>query len=80
MYGYVLYKEVLIYGFMVDVYGRKMLKLVGNVVVFQEVINKLGVDIFCLWVVLIDYCGEIVVLDEILKWVVDVYCCVCNML
>lgn len=34
MYGYVFYKEVFIYGFMVDVYGRKMLKLVGNVVVF----------------------------------------------
>lgn len=41
-------------------------------------INKLGVDIFCLWVVFIDYCGEIVVLDEILKCVVDGYCCVCN--
>lgn len=80
MYGYVFYKEVLIYGFMVDVYGRKMLKLVGNVVVFQEVINKLGVDIFCFWVVFIDYCGEIVVFDEIFKCVVDFYCCVCNML
>lgn len=41
-------------------------------------INKLGVDILCLWVVLIDYIGEVVVLDEIFKCFVDVYCCICN--
>lgn len=40
--------------------------------------NKLGVDILCLWVVLIDFIVEMIVFDEIFKCFVDCYCCICN--
>lgn len=78
MKGKVLYCQVLIYGFIVDGQGCKMFKFIGNIVLLQDVMNKLGVDILCLWVVFIDYIGEMVVFDEILKCVVDSYCCICN--
>lgn len=66
------------YGFIVDEKGRKMFKLLGNVIVLSEVWNKNGVDILCLWVVLIDYIGEIIVLYNILNSVGEFYCCICN--
>lgn len=73
MKGKASYRQVLIYGFIVDGQGRKMFKFIGNIVSSQDVMNKLGADILRLWVVLIDYIGEMVVFDEILKRVVDSY-------
>lgn len=57
-----------------------MFKLLGNIVVLQIVIDILGVDILCLWVVLIDYLGEIVVFQQIFQCSVDVYWWICNIM
>lgn len=78
MNGKVLYCQVLIYGFMVDGKGYKMFKFLGNVIVLQEVMNELGVDILWLWVVVMDYSGEMMVFKDILCQIVDGYCWICN--
>lgn len=78
--GCVLYKGLFMYGFMVDGEGCKMSKLFGNGIDLYEVVNCFGVEIICLWIVLIDYLGEFVIFEEILKCVIEGYCCICNML
>ncbi|KAG0162155.1 hypothetical protein DFQ30_003024, partial [Apophysomyces sp. BC1015] len=67
------YKALLTHGFTVDGQGRKMSKSVGNVIVPQEVSNKLGAEIIRLWVASTDYSGELSISDEILKRVVESY-------
>src|SRR5699024_4587036 len=44
-----------------------------NVILPQQVINKLGADILRLWVASTDYTGEITVSDEIFKRSADAY-------
>ncbi len=44
-FGDIPYKLVLMHGFALDEYGRKMSKSLGNVVAPQEVINKYGADV-----------------------------------
>lgn len=75
---YVLYKQCFIYGFIVDEYGCKMFKLLGNGIELQDIMKILGVDILCLWIVLVDYSNEMLLLQEIFKCNVDVYWCLCN--
>jgi isoleucyl-tRNA synthetase len=67
------YKALLTHGFAVDGEGKKMSKSVGNVVVPQEVSNKLGAEILRLWVASTDYSGDLSIDDEILKRVVEIY-------
>lgn len=67
------YKEVLTHGFVVDGQGRKMSKSIGNTVAPQDVTNKLGADIFRLWVASTDYTSEMAVSDEILQHSADAY-------
>ncbi len=67
------YKQVLTHGFTVDGDGRKMSKSLGNVILPQEVMKKLGADILRLWVAATDYSGEMTVSDEILKRTADAY-------
>ena len=43
------YKTVLMHGFTLDEHGRKMSKSLGNVVEPEEVVNKVGVDSFRLY-------------------------------
>lgn len=71
--GHPPYKALLTHGFTVDAQGRKMSKSMGNVVVPQEVMDKLGADILRLWVSSTDYSGEMSVSDEILKHTADAY-------
>ncbi len=44
------YKAVLMHGFSLDKYGRKMSKSLGNVVKPEEVLDRIGVDAFRLYV------------------------------
>jgi isoleucyl-tRNA synthetase len=50
-----------------------MSKSLGNVVVPQEVTNKLGAEIVRLWVAATDYSGDLAIDDKILARVVDAY-------
>ncbi len=67
------YKALLTHGFTVDGQGRKMSKSLGNVIVPQEVANKMGAEIIRLWTASTDYSGEMTISDEILKRVVESY-------
>ncbi len=67
------YKQVLTHGFVVDRDGRKMSKSLGNVVAPDKVISSLGADVLRLWVAATDYRAEIVVSDDILKQISDIY-------
>src|SRR2546430_11601565 len=67
------YKALLTHGFVIDMEGRKMSKSLGNVVVPQEVSNRLGAEILRLWAATTDYSGELFISDEILKRVVESY-------
>ena len=71
--GHPPYKGLLTHGFVVDGQGRKMSKSLGNVVVPQEVSDKLGAEILRLWVAATDYSGELNISKEILDRVVEVY-------
>ena len=73
MRGEAPYREVLTHGFTVDAKGQKMSKSRGNVVVPQQVMDRLGADILRLWVAATDYTAEMAVSDEILKRMADAY-------
>jgi isoleucyl-tRNA synthetase len=67
------YRGLLTHGFATDGQGRKMSKSLGNVVVPQEITQKLGAEIVRLWVAATDYSGDLNIDDKILARVVDVY-------
>ena len=73
MYDHAPYKGLLTHGFTVDGKGRKMSKSEGNVVVPQEVSDKLGAEIIRLWCAATDYSGDLGIDDKILARVVDTY-------
>ena len=73
MHGRAPYKSVLTHGFTVDAEGLKMSKSRGNVVVPQEVMNRLGADVLRLWVAATDYRAEMAISDEILTRIADAY-------
>lgn len=67
------YRSLLTHGFTVDGQGRKMSKSLGNIVLPQEVSQKLGAEIIRLWVASTDYSGDPSIDDKILARVVDSY-------
>lgn len=73
VYGKAPYQQVLSHGFTLDGEGRKMSKSLGNVVVPQEVIQRLGADILRLWVASVDYTADVRISDDILKQIAEVY-------
>ncbi|WP_353396059.1 isoleucine--tRNA ligase [Hydrogenophaga sp. 5NK40-0174] len=73
IYGRAPYKGLLTHGFATDGQGRKMSKSLGNVVVPQEISEKLGSEIVRLWVAATDYSGDLNIDDNILARVVDAY-------
>ena len=73
LYGRAPYKALLTHGFVVDGKGRKMSKSVGNVIVPQDIADRLGAEILRLWTAATDYSGELSISDEILKRVVESY-------
>ncbi|WDV93465.1 isoleucine--tRNA ligase [Brevibacillus parabrevis] len=73
VYGTAPYKAVLSHGFALDGEGRKMSKSLGNTVVPQQVIDKLGADILRLWVASVDYQADVRISDAILNQIAEVY-------
>ncbi len=67
------YRGLLTHGFATDGQGRKMSKSLGNVVIPQEVSDKLGAEIVRLWVASTDYSGDLNIDKNILARVVDAY-------
>ncbi|MCM8807734.1 MAG: isoleucine--tRNA ligase [Candidatus Omnitrophica bacterium] len=67
------YRSVLTHGFVVDGYGRKMSKSLGNVITPDEIIKKYGAEILRLWTVFENYQEDIRISDEIIKNVVNGY-------
>lgn len=66
-------KTILTHGFTVDKNGKKMSKSLGNVVVPQEMIDKLGTDGLRLWASSIDVEGEAVVSEILLRNIQEVF-------
>ncbi len=67
------YKTVLTHGYVVDGDGRKMSKLLGNVIPPQKIIDKNGAEILRLWVASENYREDVRISDEILKRLTDAY-------
>ncbi|HDH96194.1 MAG TPA: isoleucine--tRNA ligase, partial [Proteobacteria bacterium] len=67
------YKAVLTHGFVVDGQGRKMSKMLGNVIPPEDVIKRYGAEILRLWVSAEDYREDIRISDEILQRLVEAY-------
>lgn len=66
-------RAILTHGFTVDAKGRKMSKSLGNVVSTQEMIDKLGTDGLRLWAASVDYTGDLVISDVLLRNVQEVF-------
>ncbi len=73
VHGKAPYKGVLSHGFTLDGEGRKMSKSLGNTIVPQDVIDKLGADILRLWVASVDYQADQRISDAILNQIAEVY-------
>jgi len=67
------YKQVVTHGFTVDEKGHKMSKSLGNVIDPQKIIETNGADILRLWVASVYYPDDMVLSEEVLKGVVDIY-------
>lgn len=67
------YRSVLTHGFVVDLEGKKMSKSKGNVIAPQNIIQQVGADVLRLWVAHTDYKSEMIISDEILSRMTDVY-------
>lgn len=66
-------EAILTHGFTVDEHGQKMSKSRGNVVAPQDLIAKLGTDGLRLWAASINYEGDVIVSETLLKNVSEVY-------
>ena len=73
LYDRAPYRGLLTHGFATDGQGRKMSKSLGNVMVPQEITDKMGAEIVRLWVASTDYSGDLNIDDKILARVVDAY-------
>ncbi len=67
------YDEVVTHGFTLDGQGQKMSKSLGNVIVPQEVVGKMGAEVLRLWVSMVDYIDDMRLSDEILARNVEAY-------
>ena len=73
LYDRAPYRGLLTHGFATDGQGRKMSKSLGNVMVPQEITDKMGAEIVRLWVASTDYSGDLNIDDKLLARVVDAY-------
>lgn len=67
------YRSVLTHGFVVDGYGRKMSKSLGNVVAPQDIIKKYGAEILRMWVASENYQEDLRISEDILRQLIDNY-------
>ncbi len=67
------YRTCITHGFVVDEEGRKMSKSRGNTVSVLEEVNRLGADVFRLWVSSVDYACDIRASDTLIANLQDAY-------
>lgn len=67
------YNQVLTHGFTVDKNGKKMSKSSFNTVHPKKIFNKIGSDVFRLWIASTDYTNEVVVSEETFNRSIDIY-------
>ena len=67
------YKTLVSHGFVLDGEGRKMSKSMGNVVDPNKIIDRLGADIFRMWVASVDYQSDVRLSDHLIKQVSESY-------
>jgi isoleucyl-tRNA synthetase len=67
------FKSVVTHGYTVDAKGTKMSKSLGNVIVPQEMIDKMGTDGLRLWAASIDFSSDAIVSDILVKNVQEVF-------
>jgi isoleucyl-tRNA synthetase len=67
------YAAVLTHGFVLDEYGHKMSKSLGNTVLPQSIADKNGADILRLWAASSDFTEDLRIGPEIIKANVDAY-------
>jgi isoleucyl-tRNA synthetase len=67
------FKEVITYGWVVDVSGDKMSKSKGTGVELNAVLKQSGAEVLRLWSAALDYHEDMRVSDEILKRIADAY-------
>lgn len=67
------YKTVLTHGFVLDERGRKMSKSLGNTILPQDVMKKMGAEILRLWVINSDYSEDIRIGQQTLTHQQDIY-------
>lgn len=72
-FGNAPFRAVMTHGFIVDEHGRKMSKSLGNTVTLDDVVNKLGADVFRMWVCCSDFTQDLKLGMNILKQLEDVY-------
>lgn len=66
-------KSIVTHGFTVDAKGRKMSKSLGNVILPEDIIKKIGLDGLRLWVASCDYDSDPAYSDVLIKNVSEVY-------
>ena len=57
---------MLSHGFVLDGDGGKMSKSLGNVIIPEAVMKKMGADILRLWVASVDYTADVRISDKIM--------------
>lgn len=67
------YRKILTHGFAVDKNGKKMSKSSVNTIHPKKILNKVGADIFRLWIASTDYTNEIIVSDDTFNRSIDIY-------
>lgn len=66
-------KSIMTHGFTVDEKGRKMSKSLGNVVLPQDLVKRMGTDGLRLWVITNDIDSDPIVSEKLLTNVAEVY-------
>jgi len=69
----IAYKDILVHGFILDKFGRKMSKSLKNIITPLEVIKTYGADVLRLWVSSVNYSVDMNVSGEILTRVSEAY-------
>ena len=67
------YKEVLTHSFVIDADGEKMSKSLGNTISPQEIWNSRGADVLRAWIASSDFRNEMVISENRLQSVTDMY-------
>jgi len=67
------FRTCITHGFVVDEEGRKMSKSLGNTVSVLDEVNRLGADVFRLWISSVDYAYDIRASDHLIANLQDAY-------